>query len=253
MKLLNRVAIVTGGGTGIGRVISHTFANEGARVVIATEEKTIKDANVVSQEIISKKGESLVVKTDISEYSQLKSMVEKVLNKWERIDILVNNAYWAGENSKALDISEEEWDKTMGVTLKGPFLASKLVIPLMIKEGGGVIINISSIAGLVYWPYPGTAYSAAKAGLIQLTRSLAADYGKNNIRVNAICPGTIETPATAPYLKNPEIKKLAQNNNFMGRIAQPEEIATAALFLASADSSYMTGAVMVVDGGTTAM
>jgi NAD(P)-dependent dehydrogenase (short-subunit alcohol dehydrogenase family) len=175
-------------------------------------------------------------------------MVQACLKEYGALDILHNNAYWAPLNRPLADTTEEEWDRTIDVTLKGVFLGCKYAIPEMIARGGGVIINTASTSGLTGSP-AFAAYMAAKGGVIQLTRSVALDYGPYGIRCNAIAPGIIETPATRDILAEPQRRQQLLGRCLVGRIGQPEDVARAALYLASDDSSFMTGHVLVLDGG----
>ena len=244
-KLAGKVALITGAGSGIGRASAILFAREGAKVAVvdyaaAEGKETIKLVEDAG-------GTAIFVEADVSKGSDIERMIGATMDAFGRLDILFNNAgISAVRRAFIADLSEEEWDKVMDVNLKSIFRAAKLVIPIMLKQGGGVIINTASAQG-----FGGTItvapYCTSKAGVIMLTKVMAAEYGKSNIRVNCICPGTIETPMASGFIPLLETESLA-----LGRPGQPEEIAKAALFLASDDSSYMHGASLVVDGGWTA-
>jgi NAD(P)-dependent dehydrogenase (short-subunit alcohol dehydrogenase family) len=246
MRLKGKVAIVTGAATGIGRSIAYNYGKEGAKVVVAD----IDDEGGKETVYMMKKDnrEGIFVHTDVSKREELESMVNLCIEEYGKIDILVNNAY-STVFKELLDTSEEDWDHTMDVCLKGVFLASKLVIPEMIKNGGGVILNISSVGAIQ--PHPGfTAYVSAKAGLNQLTRSIALDYAKMGIRANIISPGIIETPKTRQIFKeNPDIYAHYKEKSLVGRIGIPDDVAYAAIYLASDEASFVTGADLLVDGG----
>lgn len=247
MRLENRVAIVTGAASGIGRAIAQVFAEEGAKVAVADiddhgGEETVKL-------IKDRDGEALFLHTDVSVSADAKAMVEGAIQSFGGLHVLVNNAAYLKDFKTAVDATEDEWDLSIGVTLKGVFLCSKRAIPEMIKAGGGSIINIASVGGMVgFASY--AAYCSAKGGVIQLTKSLAIDYGLYNIRVNAICPGPIDTPTT-PEAQDEKLHQWQRDMTVLGRTASPEEVAYPALFLASDESSFITGSNLVVDGGWT--
>lgn len=246
-RLKEKVILITGIGSGIGRATAMIFAQEGAKVVGAdvNQEKGLE----VIEAIKRAGGEAVFVKADVSETSDVKRLVEKALI-YGRIDVLFNNA--GVELVKKLkDETEEEWDRIIKINLRSVFLCCKYVIPEMIKRGGGVIINNSSVAGLVGSFSP--AYSASKGAIIALTKTLAVELAPDNVRVNCICPGAIETPMLHRVLEkqgDPELIRRERIKSYpMGRFGKPEEVAQTALFLASDESSFMTGAVVVVDGG----
>lgn len=246
MRLKEKVAMVTGAGSGIGRAIAEVFAREGAKVVVAdiADENGRETVRLIEQE----GGQALFVHTDVSRPGEVEAMVATTIHTYGRLDILVNDAAHMRDFYMATETSEEDWDKSLNVTLKGVFLASKYALPEMMKRGGGAIVNIASIGAIIaFVGY--AAYCSAKAGVVHLTKSLAVDYGRYNIRANVICPGSIATPAAAPELENPERRRFLMNETILGRPGRPEEVAYAALFLASAESSYITGAVLMVDGG----
>lgn len=193
---------------------------------------------------------ALFARTDVSRTDDVREMVAMALRVFGRIDILHNNAYWAPAplESPVVDTTEADWDRTLAVTLTGVFLGCKYVIPTMIECGGGVIVNTASTAGLVSLPRF-AAYMAAKGGVVQLTRSVAMDYGARGIRCNAVCPGLIQTPATEPLLADPGRRQALTSRQLLAQIGQPEDIARAVLFLASDESSFITGQTLVVDGG----
>jgi NAD(P)-dependent dehydrogenase (short-subunit alcohol dehydrogenase family) len=247
MRLKNKIAIVTGAASGIGRAIAEVFAQQGAKVVVAD----INDAGgqETLRSITTRDGEALFLHTDVSVAAEAKAMVEAAIHSFGGLHILVNNAAYLKDFKPAVDTTEEEWDLSTDVTLKGVFLCSKFAIPEMIKAGGGSIINIASVGGLVgFASY--AAYCSAKGGVIQLTKSLAIDYGRHNIRVNAICPGPIDTPTT-PEAQDEKLHQWQRDMTVLGRTASPEEVAYPALFLASDESSFVTGSNLVVDGGWT--
>ena len=242
MKLSGRVALITGAGSGIGRATALLFAKEGAAVTVADISDDGGRETVARIEQIG--GRGLFVHTDVSLASQVEAAIEATVREFGRLDILHNNAFSTVPRA-VLETTEEEWDRTLAVCLKGPFLGAKYAIPHMLKNGGGAIINTASvhgIRGVRGW----TAYQAAKGGLLSLTRSLAADCAPN-IRVNAILPGGVNTPAQG--IADPAAVRASAEKTPMKRFAEPEEIAEAALFLASDASSFVTGAAIVADGG----
>lgn len=247
MRLQDKVAIITGGGTGIGRGIALMFAKEGAKVVVAGRRADVLEETVGV--IKGNQGEAAAVQTDVSDYNQVQSLVQAAIAQFGKVDILVNNAgiYLAHD---ALSVSEEEWNKVISTDLKGVWLCSKAAIPQMLNQGGGKIINVASIAGLIGFEQS-AAYCAAKGGVVNLTREMALDYSSKHINVNAIAPGVIETDMTKPFLTNEEAKKSFLDKTPVGRVGQPEDIAYGAVYLASSESDFVTGHTLVIDGGWT--
>lgn len=245
-RLQGKVAIITGASSGIGRAIAQVFAQEGAKVVCANLGHP--GAERVVLEIKKKGGEAIFVKTDVSKEEEVKNMVETTIKKYGRLDILVNNAgilKWGD----CCSISEKDWNEVLAVNLKGVYLGIKYAIPKMKK--GGSIINITSISGLIGIQNV-AAYGTSKGGIIALTRDAAIDYAPQGIRVNAIAPGLIKTAMTKEILADPEMTKRLIECTPLKRIGKPKEVAYGALYLASEESSFMTGQVLVIDGGRTA-
>ncbi len=251
LRLKDKVAIITGAGSGLGRAAALLFAREGARVVVAASrakdgEETVRSTKESGQDAI-------FVQVDVNRAADVENAVKTAISKYGRLDIMFNNAGTPGTAKLIADITEEEWNRVIAVNLTGVFLGTKYAIPEMLRGGGGVIINTSSVAGVSARRYAG-AYAAAKAGVIQLTRVTALEYARKNIRVNCILPGPIDTPFfTKVSGGDPEkmaaFKEKVRNEVPIGRFATPEEIARVALFLASDDASYITGAAFAADGG----
>ncbi len=244
-SLEGKVAVVTGGSRGIGRAIALAFADAGAEVVVSS--RSPSDLEKVADEIRTRGRRGLAVTSDVTNVEDLKKLVEKVKVAFSRIDILVNNAGGSASPGPLMDATEWAWDATININLRVPFLLSQLVARMMREQGGGNIINVSSIGGIK----PDlNIYSVAKAGLMMLTQVMAKEWGRHKIRVNAIAPGFIKTRLTEPLWKVPAVAEvMAKNRALVGHLGAPEEVAGAALFLASAASSYITGATIVVDGG----
>ncbi len=248
MRLEDKVAIITGAGSGIGRGTALLFAREGAKVIVA--DRVPEGGKETVRQVRESGGEAIFIETDVSKANDAERMVRETLKAYGKIDILFNNAgVWEGQTIKVGDITEEIWDSVIDTNLKGVFLCSKYAVHEMIKTGGGVIINTSSCWGIA--GCAGTAaYSATKGGVVQFTKSMALEYVSNNIRVNCICPGPIDTPMTESMGK--DIIKWLVGQTPMKRQGRPEDIAQAALYLASDESSFVTGTALVVDGGLVA-
>jgi len=249
--LKEKVAIVTGAGSGIGKATAEYFAQQGARVVVAEWNAESGQRTVAT--ILSAGGQAIFCQTDVSKAEQMESTVASAVKEFGRLDILVNNAA-IQILAKLTETTEEDWDSIHSVNLKGVFLGCKYAIPAMKKTGGGAIVNIASVLGLVADPDL-AAYCAAKGGVISLTRVAALTYGVDSIRVNCICPGDVETPLVVDYFnKDPDPAKLRAeiySKYALRRIAAPTEVAKVAAFLASSQSSFMTGSAVVMDGGLT--
>lgn len=248
MKLEGKTAIITGAASGIGKAIAIAYAGEGAHVVVA--DMDIDGAQETIEGMGDVNNRSFLIKTDVTKWSDVDAMVTKTLEKFSKVDILVNNVGTPGsqEAMQMHTTPEEEWDRVVAVNFKSVYLCSKRVIPEMIETGKGKIINLSSVAGIVAFPGR-AAYTATKGAVSLLTKSMALDYSKYNINVNALCPGMVETPMTKWRLDNPELKKEVLNWIPMERIGVPDDITGAAVFLASSDSDYVSGHLLAVDGG----
>lgn len=248
MRLKDKVAIITGGGTGIGRATAILFARAGAGVMIVG--RRLKPLEETINMIKSEGGKAIYLSVDVSKADDVKRMVEETVKAYGKIDILYNNAgVFIGVGKTIQELSEEEWDTAMSIDLKAVFLCSKYVIPHMIKNGGGVIINCSSISGHIGQRKQG-AYNAAKGGVELLTRCMALDFAEYKIRVNAVCPAWVEIDFNKDDIKRRKDEILKMHP--IGRLGQPEDVAHAVLYLASDESSWVTGTSLMVDGGYTA-
>lgn len=245
--LKNKVAIITGGGSGIGRAIAQRFAIEGADCIVVG--RTIEKVKQTAEDIKTIGARSLALKTDVSVSADVARMVKEAIDKFGRVDILVNSA-GVCIRKRTFDYTEEDWDQTLNINLKSVFLCCKEVVPVMLRQRKGKIVNVASIAGQVGFPRAGGAYGASKAGIINLTAHMAAELAPYKINVNAVSPGTTQTPMNADtILETPEKKRRIIEHIPYGRLGQPEDIAAAVLFLASDQSDFISGSVIVVDGG----
>ncbi len=248
MRLKDKVALVTGGGRGIGEQITRLFAQEGAAVVIADLLK--EEGEMVAASVRNGGGRAVFQSTDVTQSDQVKAAVDRAIAEYGRLDILVNDAGWL-RVEMAINAAEEDFDRTMATHVKGTWLFSKHAIPHMMAAGGGAIVNISSMQA--YGAIPGRiAYEAAKGGISAMTRELAVEYGPAGIRVNAVCPGVIMTERNtrkAQEQETPEESALRVQCYPLRRLGSPEDVARAVLFLASDDASWITGVDLFVDGG----
>jgi NAD(P)-dependent dehydrogenase (short-subunit alcohol dehydrogenase family) len=249
MRLRGKVAFITGAGMGQGREAALLFAKEGARIIVA--DISPKAGQDTVRRIDRRGGKALYVEGDVGVERDVKRMIETGVKKFGALHILYNNAgvLWKDRDRSVTDTTEPNWDRVMAINLKGPFFVTKYGIPHLIKSGGGSIINVGSVSALCGFTVAQDAYTSAKGALISLTKSLAVQFARKNIRCNIIHPGIIETPMQAPYLKDPKKRKSFEDSIPLGRVAHPREIAYVALFLASDESSYVTGAEIVADGG----
>ena len=251
MRLANKVAVITGAGSGIGRESALLFAREGARVVVADVNDDAGQA--VVEELRGAGGEAVYVRADVSKGADAEGMVRAAEERFGRLDVLFNNAGIShARDDDAVATEEEVWDLTMNINLKGVFLGCKYGIPALRRAGGGSIINTASFVALLGAATPQLAYTASKGGVLAMTRELAVIHARENIRVNALCPGPLRTELLMKYLDTEEKRQRRLVHVPMGRFGEAREIAQAALFLASDESSFTTGATFLVDGGITA-
>jgi NAD(P)-dependent dehydrogenase (short-subunit alcohol dehydrogenase family) len=252
MRFQSKVAVVTGAGLGIGQAAAAAFAREGASVVVVDRNREHGESAVQN---LQKEGlRGLFVPADVSSETDVKRMVEQVVAQWGRLDILVNNAgiYIQGDVTQT---SLDDWNRIIAVNLTGAFLCTRYAVPAMLKNGGGVIVNVASEAGLVGIKGQ-VAYNVSKAGMIALTKSCAVDLAEQGIRVNAVCPGTTDTPLVREAVSRAPDPAAARRRleavRPLNRLGTPDEIASAILYMASGESGYATGAVLSIDGGYTA-
>ncbi|BBH23038.1 short-chain dehydrogenase [Paenibacillus baekrokdamisoli] len=253
MTWQDKVIIVTGGGGGIGRAVAHRFAAQGGKVVVVN--RTASKAEMVAKEIEETGGYAVAMSADVAVEADVKKVVEATLERFGKIDVLVNNAAVCPQ-IRLTEMSLEQWNQVITNNLTSVFLFCREVIPSMVQAGGGAIVNVSSVHAVATLDGY-SAYSASKAGIAALTRAIALDYARQNIRVNTVLPGAVQTPMLESSVKNldtprEEIMKQWNEAQPIGRVGQPEEIASVVMFAASPDNSFMTGSTLTADGGMTA-
>lgn len=252
MRLKNKVTLITGAGRGIGRASALLFSEEGSSIVIADIDEN--SGEKTRADIVKKGGKAIFIKADVSREEDVKNLINKTMDTFDKLHILYNNAgvFWKGKDGCITDIDEDIWDKVLDINLKSVYLCCKYGIPEIIKSGGGSVINTSSSAGVI--GVPGCdAYTASKGAIVSMTRSMAAEYGSFNVRVNCIVPTHIETPMFEESTRN--VSGFNEDKFLktfpLGKYGKPEDIANAALFLASDASLFVTGSMCTIDGGAT--
>jgi NAD(P)-dependent dehydrogenase (short-subunit alcohol dehydrogenase family) len=247
-RLTGKVAFITGAGMGMGREAAILFARHGARIGVADINKAAAEETVALVEQAG--GQAVAVAGDVAVEADVERMIAETVRRFGGLHVLYNNAgvLWKDRDRSVLETDDTQWNRVMAINLKSVFWVTKHGIPHLKRAGGGSIVNVGSVSALAGFTRAQDAYTAAKGGLISLTKSLAIQFGQDRIRCNIIHPGIVDTPLQAPYLTD-ELRKEFRSGIPLGRIAQPREIAFAALFLASDESSFVTGAELVVDGG----
>jgi len=246
-RFQDKVIIITGGNSGMGRATALLFAEQGANVVIAARRED--EGQLVVDEIKEKGGEAIFVSTDVSIASDVRNMVDTAVASYGGLDYAFNNAGVGGQNIPTADYPEDDFDLHLAVNLKGVWLSMKYEIPEILKRGGGAIVNNTSVAGLGGGSIPGSGYLGSKHGAVGITKCAAAEYASKGIRINAICPGVIETPMADESFNEPEMYKMVADKHPIGRVGKSEEVASTVAFLCSDEASFITGVPLPVDGG----
>jgi NAD(P)-dependent dehydrogenase (short-subunit alcohol dehydrogenase family) len=251
VRLDGKVALITGAGSGMGRAAAELFASEGARVVI-TDVDEAAGARAVDA-VRAAGGDATFARANVADWDDCQAMVATAVDTYGGLHVLYNNAgIFPGDDGGVLDTPQETWRRVMAVNLEGVWLGCRAGIPALLASGGGAIVNVASFVALMGAATAQIAYTASKGGVLSMTREIAVEYARQGIRANALCPGPIETPLLQELLSDPERRARRMVHIPMGRLGRAEELAKAALFLASDDASFMTGAALVVDGGITA-
>jgi NAD(P)-dependent dehydrogenase (short-subunit alcohol dehydrogenase family) len=250
-RLDGKVALITGSGSGMGRAAAELFASEGARVVVTDVDEAAGTGAVDA--VHAAGGDATFVRANVAEWADCQAMVATAVDTYGGLHILYNNAgIFPGDDGGVLDTPQETWRRVMAINLEGVWLGCRAGIPAMLASGGGAIVNVASFVALMGAATAQIAYTASKGGVLSMTREIAVEYARQGIRANALCPGPIETPLLQELLSDPDRRARRMVHIPMGRLGRAEELAKAALFLASDDASFMTGAALVVDGGITA-
>ncbi len=250
MRLTDKVALITGGGSGIGKASCLLFAREGARVVVVDLRRDAAEETAAA--IRDAGGEARAFAADVSKAKDAEGMVRFAEGEFGKLNVVFNNAgIFHNDDNSVTNTTEAIWDLVIDINLKGVFLGCQYAIPALLRAGGGSIINTASFVAIMGAAVPQIAYTASKGGVLAMTREIAVEFARQNIRANSLCPGPVETPLLAELLSDPARRNRRLVHIPMGRFARPEEIANAALFLASDESSYVNGASFLVDGGIT--
>jgi 3-oxoacyl-[acyl-carrier protein] reductase len=249
VRLANKVAIITGAGSGIGEVTAKLFANEGATVVLVG--RNLDKLNRVASGI-KKNGNAIAIRADITNEGEVQTVAEQTLRQFAKIDILINNAAVINDPVAFHQTTDSAWKELVDTNLIGTFRMTRAVLPSMMEKNAGSIVNISSVAGMkAIERVPLAVYNCTKAGLIMFTKSIALEYSQHKIRCNCVCPGTVRSPFLQPYLEDEKARNMLEKAQPLGRIGEPADVAFAILYFASDEASWVTGAVLVVDGGVT--